>query len=40
MAYYRFLGKHTKLTGLEQIIKAYRMYLEQVKPAIWKSCCR
>jgi flagellar transcriptional activator FlhC len=31
MAYYRFLGKHTKLAGLEQIIKAYRMYLEQVK---------
>lgn len=31
MAYYRFLGKHTQLSGLEQIIKAYRMYLEQVK---------
>ncbi len=31
MAYYRFLGKHTQLSGLEQIIKAYRMYLEQIK---------
>jgi len=31
MAYYRFLARNTKLRGLEQIIKAYRMYLEQVK---------
>jgi len=31
MAYFRFLGRHTRLAGLEQIIKAYRMYLEQVR---------
>ncbi|HEX5393018.1 MAG TPA: flagellar transcriptional regulator FlhC [Rhodocyclaceae bacterium] len=31
MAYFRFFEKNTKLTGLELIIKAYRMYLEQVK---------
>ncbi|RTL48150.1 MAG: flagellar transcriptional regulator FlhC [Rhodocyclaceae bacterium] len=31
MAYYRFFEKHTSLKGLELIIKAYRMYLEQVK---------
>jgi flagellar transcriptional activator FlhC len=30
MAYYRFLGKHTRLRGLEQIIKAYRMYQDKV----------
>jgi flagellar transcriptional activator FlhC len=31
MAYYRFLRKHTKLTGLELIIKSYRMYLDQIQ---------
>ncbi|HQR05098.1 MAG: flagellar transcriptional regulator FlhC [Proteobacteria bacterium] len=31
MAYYRFFQKHTELRGLELIIKAYRMYLEQVR---------
>lgn len=31
MAYFRFFEKNTKLNGLELIIKAYRMYLEQVK---------
>ena len=31
MAYYRFLKSHTQLTGLELIIKAYRMYLDQIK---------
>jgi flagellar transcriptional activator FlhC len=30
MAYYRFFERHTKLRGLELIIKAYKMYLEQV----------
>lgn len=29
MAYFHFFRKHTKLTGLELIIKAYRMYLDQ-----------
>ncbi len=29
MAYFHFLQKHTKLRGLELIIKAYRMYLDQ-----------
>jgi flagellar transcriptional activator FlhC len=29
MAYYHFFEKHTKLQGLELIIKAYRMYLDQ-----------
>ena len=29
MAYFHFLEKHTKLRGLELIIKAYRMYLDQ-----------
>lgn len=31
MAYFKFFEKNTKLKGLELIIKAYRMYLEQVK---------
>ena len=31
MAYYRFLKSHTQLAGLELIIKAYRMYLDQIK---------
>lgn len=31
MAYYRFPKSHTQLTGLELIIKSYRMYLDQVK---------
>ena len=31
MAYFRFFEKHTQLRGLELIIKAYRMYLDQVK---------
>ena len=31
MAYYRFLKSHTQLTGLELIIKSYRMYLDQIK---------
>ena len=31
MAYFRFLGRHTGLAGLELIIKAYRMYLEKVQ---------
>jgi len=31
MAYFRFLHTHTQLRGLELIIKAYRMYLEQIK---------
>jgi flagellar transcriptional activator FlhC len=30
MAYYRFLQRHTKLRGLELIIKSYRMYLDKV----------
>lgn len=30
-AYYRFFEKHTQLHGLELIIKAYRMYLDQIK---------
>ena len=29
MAYYHFFEKHTKLRGLELIIKSYRMYLDQ-----------
>jgi len=29
MAYYNFLRKHTALHGLQLIIKAYRMYLDQ-----------
>jgi flagellar transcriptional activator FlhC len=29
MAYFHFLEKHTQLRGLELIIKAYRMYLDQ-----------
>jgi flagellar transcriptional activator FlhC len=31
MAYYRFMSRNTKLRGLELIIKAYRMYQEQIK---------
>src|SRR3989338_2426118 len=31
MAYYRFLKSHTKLSGLELIIKSYRMYLDHIK---------
>ncbi|MCX8085766.1 MAG: flagellar transcriptional regulator FlhC [Rhodocyclaceae bacterium] len=31
MAYFNFLGRHTKLSGLERIIKAYRLYLEQIR---------
>ncbi|HEY3433930.1 MAG TPA: flagellar transcriptional regulator FlhC [Rhodocyclaceae bacterium] len=31
MAYFKFFEKNTKLKGLELIIKAYRMYLEQIK---------
>jgi flagellar transcriptional activator FlhC len=31
MAYFRFLKTHTQLTGLELIIKSYRMYLDQIK---------
>lgn len=31
MAYFKFFEKNTRLKGLELIIKAYRMYLEQVK---------
>ncbi|HEY6896206.1 MAG TPA: flagellar transcriptional regulator FlhC [Rhodocyclaceae bacterium] len=31
MAYFRFFERHTQLRGLELIIKAYRMYLEQIK---------
>jgi len=30
MAYFNFLGRHTGLSGLERIIKAYRLYTEQV----------
>ncbi|WIM06762.1 MAG: flagellar transcriptional regulator FlhC [Candidatus Nitricoxidivorans perseverans] len=30
MAYFRFFGKHTRLSGLELIIKSYRMYLDKV----------
>jgi len=30
MAYFRFLDRHTRLSGLERIIKAYRLYREQV----------
>lgn len=30
MAYYNFLGQHTSLEGLERIIKAYRLYLDQI----------
>ena len=30
MAYFRFFTKHTKLQGLELIIKSYRMYLDKV----------
>ena len=31
MAYHRFLREHTQLRGLDLIIKAFRMYLEQVR---------
>ena len=31
VAFYRFFEKHTQLRGLELIIKAYRMYLEQTR---------
>ncbi|MCX7898217.1 MAG: flagellar transcriptional regulator FlhC [Rhodocyclaceae bacterium] len=31
MAYFNFLGRHTKLSGLERIIKAYRLYRGQVE---------
>ena len=31
MSYFRFMQRNTKLQGLELIIKAYRMYLEQIK---------
>jgi flagellar transcriptional activator FlhC len=31
MAYFNFLERHTKLSGLERIIKSYRLYLEQTK---------
>ena len=31
MAYFRFFEKHTRLTGLELIIKSYRMYLAQIR---------
>src|ERR1700686_479783 len=31
MAYFHFLEKHTKLRGLELIIKSYRMYLDQTQ---------
>ncbi len=31
MAYFRFFEKHTRLTGLELIIKSYRMYLDQIR---------
>ncbi len=31
MAYFHFLEKHTKLRGLELIIKSYRMYLDQTR---------
>jgi flagellar transcriptional activator FlhC len=30
MAYYNFLERHTQLNGLERIIKAYRLYTEQI----------
>lgn len=30
MAYYNFLERHTGLGGLERIIKAYRLYMEQI----------
>ncbi|HLA34908.1 MAG TPA: flagellar transcriptional regulator FlhC [Rhodocyclaceae bacterium] len=30
MAYYRFFQGHTQLKGLELLIKAYRMYMEQI----------
>ncbi|HEX8987348.1 MAG TPA: flagellar transcriptional regulator FlhC [Rhodocyclaceae bacterium] len=31
MAYFRFFEKHTRLAGLELIIKSYRMYLDQIR---------
>ena len=31
MAYYRFLHENTQLCGLELTIKAFRLYLEQIK---------
>ena len=31
MAYYRFMLEHTQLRGLDLIIKAFRLYLEQVR---------
>jgi flagellar transcriptional activator FlhC len=33
MAYYRFLTRNTQLSGLDLIIKAYRMYLDKVTRA-------
>jgi flagellar transcriptional activator FlhC len=33
MAYHRFLMTHTRLRGLELIIKAYRMYQNQIRRA-------
>ncbi|MDD5247899.1 MAG: flagellar transcriptional regulator FlhC [Rhodocyclaceae bacterium] len=31
MAYFRFFEKHTKLRGLDLLIKSYRMYLDQTR---------
>lgn len=31
MAYFNFLGRHTRLKGLERIIKAYRLYRERIE---------
>jgi len=31
MAYFNFLARHTRLSVLERIIKAYRLYVEQTK---------
>lgn len=31
MAYFNFLGRHTRLQGLERIIKAYRLYLDLIE---------
>ena len=31
MAYFRFFEKHTRLRGLELIIKSYRMYRDQIR---------
>jgi len=30
MAYFNFLERHASLSGLERIIKAYRLYMEQI----------